>query len=338
LANVKTKAGELNEKDLADAIDHPERNRFIVAKYQQHCAGHRAIAFGVTIAHCQHIAEAFDAAGIAADWIAGSSPDRAEKLARFAAGEIQVLASCQVLTEGFDDCGVSAVLLCRPTMSRALFCQMIGRGLRLAEGKECCAVLDFVDVAGKHRLASVWKFLGYSRPPKPDDEPMVMDGEKRRRESKVVAVDADRAINLLLPPPELPAGFAYGQHAWHFEPPTERQLAFLEQLGYNVRDNDFSRGQASAIISAQPPSAAQLRLLASLGYDVNQSWTRGQAAAAFEQAKTAAAAAVKKMRRAGFQVEAQGHALRVEPYMRLTPVQRGWLSRNKSGLLLALRE
>lgn len=339
LTKVRTVAGDLNERDLADAIDVPERNAFIAQKYQEHCHGRRAIAFAVNIAHAEHIAEAFNAAGIVADWIVGYSLDRQEKLRRFSAGEIRVLASCQVLTEGFDDCGVAAVLLARPTTSKALFCQMIGRGLRLNEGKDNCVVLDFVDAAGKHRLASVWKFLGYTQPPEPgDDELMVMDGEKKRRESKVIAVDADRAINLLLPPPELLADFQYGRYAWHFEPPTEKQVAFLSELGYDVVNNDFSRGQASAIISAQPPSTAQLGLLQRLGYDTSQHWTRGQASAAFEESRIKAMALVKKIRDAGFQVEAQGHALRVEPYGRLSPVQRDWVSRNKTGLLLALRE
>ena len=337
LSNVKTVGGDFNEGQLAAVVDCEERNAFVVEKYVQYATGRRAIAFTVTIDHARNLAAAFQAERINADWVTGDSPDRSEKLAAFAKGEIKVLASCMVLSEGFDDPGVDCILLCRPTKSKSLFTQMCGRGLRLNDGKQDCLIIDFTDNAGRHSLASVWKWMGYTKQPK-DDELLEIGKEKQERESRVIAVDADRSINLLLPPPELPAGFAYGQHAWHFEPPTERQLAFLEQLGYNVRDNDFSRGQASAIISAQPPSAAQLRLLANLGYDVNQPWTRGQASAAFEESKTKALALVKKIRNAGFHVEAQGHTLRIEPYGRLSPVQRDWVSRNKSGLLLALRE
>jgi superfamily II DNA or RNA helicase len=339
LEGVRTKAGDLNEQDLAKAIDNPLRNQFIVSKFQEHCAGRRAICFAVNLEHAANIADAFVDSGIPAAWISGACTDRAEKLQRFAAGEIQVMISVQVLTEGFDDPAVSAVLMARPTASRSLFCQMAGRALRLYPDKQNAVLLDFVDVAGKHRLASAWRFMGYTRPPKPgDDEPMTIGGEKKRRESTVISVDADRPICLLTPPPDIPDGFEYGACAWHFEPPTERQLQFLSELGYNVQETDFSRGQASAIISAQPPSANQLRLLANLGYDTSRDWTRAQASAAFEESKTKAMSLVKRIRKAGFQIEADGHVVKVEPYGRLTPVQRDWLNRNRSGLLLALRE
>jgi hypothetical protein len=216
---------------------------------------------------------------------------------------------------------------------------MAGRALRLHPGKENAVLLDFVDLAGKHRLASAWRFMGYTRPPKPgDDEPMTIGGEKKRRESTVISVDADREINLLLPPPDIPDGFEYGACAWHFEPPTERQIQFLSELGYDVANNDFSRGQASAIISAQPPSANQLRLLQRLGFDVSVPWTRAQASQAFEESKVKAMSLVKRIRKAGFKIEADGHVVKVEPYGRLTTAQREWLTAHRSGLLLALRE
>ena len=337
LERVRTTAGDFNEGDLAAIVDCPERNQFVVSKFLEHAKERKAIAFTVTIDHAKHLVEAFQAQGVNADWVAGDSPDRAEKLSRFRRGETQVLASCMVLSEGYDETSVDCILLCRPTKSRALFSQQCGRGLRLHPGKQDCLILDFVDASGKHRLVSVWKWMGYTRPPK-ENERLELDGEKQKRESRVAAVDADREINLLLPPPELPIDFEYGQHAWHFEPPTERQLVFLTQLGYDVAQNDFSRGQASAIISGQPPSVAQLRLLANLGYDVNQPWTRAQASTAFEESRNRAESSLAKIRQAGFQVQAVGNVIQVEPRERLTPIQANWIQRHTSGLLLALRE
>lgn len=335
LSAVRTVGGDFNEGDLSAVVDCEERNRYIVERYQEHAPGRKAVAFCVSIAHAQHIAQAFQDAGIEADWLAGNSPDRQEKLKRFANGEIRVLASCQVLTEGFDDKTVDCVLLCRPTKSKSLFVQMIGRGLRLAPGKADCQVLDFVDASGKHRLATVWQFLGYTRKPK-EDEPLEMNGEKKKRESRVIAVDLEREVNLLLPPPEPPVEF--GAHQWHYEAATEKQTAFLGKLGYDVANNDYSRGQASVIISAQPPSIAQMRLLANLGYDTSQPWTRGQASIAFEESRNKAEASLSKIRKAGFKVSAVGSILHVEPRERLRPDQIDWISRHTSGLLMALRE
>lgn len=333
LSGVRTVGGDLNEGDLQAVIDVPERNAFVAAKYQQHAPGRRAICFAVSIAHAKHITEAFTAAGIAADYVAGDSPDRAEKLARFASGEIQVLSSCMVLTEGFDDPGVDCVLLARPTKSRPLFAQMIGRGLRLHPGKENCVALDFTDNCGRHQLASAWRFLGYTQQPA-DDEVLSVDGEKKRRESKVAAVDLEREINLLLPPPEVPV-FA---GRWQYEPATEKQLEYLARLGYDVIDSDYSKGQSASLIANSPVSAFQISQLKELGYDVNQPWNRGQYSRAMDAAKETGASALLKMRRAGFKVAMAGKKLSINPVERLDIVQLAWVDKNKPALMLALKE
>ena len=332
LSAVRTVGGDLNEGDLQAVIDVDERNAFVVAKYQQHAPGRRAICFAVSIAHAKHITEAFTAAGIAADWIAGDSPDRAEKLARFAAGAIQVLSSCMVLTEGFDDPGVDCVLLARPTKSRPLFVQMIGRGLRLFPGKSDCIVLDFTDNAGRHSLASTWKFLGYTKQPA-DDEVLSVEGEKKQRESKVAAIDLEREINLLLPPPELPTYTG----RWQYEPATDKQLEYLARLGYDVIDSDYSKGGAAALISNAPVSAFQISQLKELGYDVNQPWNRGQYSRAMDTAKETGASALLKMRRAGFKVAVAGKQLSIRPMERMDMVQLAWVDKNKPALMLALK-
>ena len=335
LSGVRTVGGDLNEGDLQAVIDVPERNAFVVAKYQEHAPGRRAICFAVSIAHAQHITEAFTAAGVAADYVAGDSPDRAEKLARFASGEIQVLSSCMVLTEGFDDCGVGCVLLARPTKSRPLFAQMVGRGLRLHPGKENCIVLDFTDNAGRHSLASAWKFLGYTKQPV-EDEPLSFDdaGERKKRESKVAAVDLEREINLLLPPPELPTYAG----KWQYEPATGPQLEYLARLGFDVLNNDYAKGQAASLIANSPVSPFQISQLKELGYDVNQSWNRGQYSRAMDTAKETGVSALLKMRRAGFKVAVEGKKLSIRPMERMDMVQLAWVDKNKPALLLALKE
>ena len=333
LSGVRTVGGDLNEGDLQAVIDVPERNEFVVAKYQEHAPGRRAICFAVSIAHAQHITEAFIAAGVAADYVAGDSPDRAEKLARFASGQTQVLSSCMVLTEGFDDPGVDCVLLARPTKSRPLFTQMIGRGLRLFAGKSDCIVLDFTDNAGRHSLASAWRFLGYTQQP-PDDEVLSVDGEKKKRESKVAAVDIERVVDLLLPPPELPTYAG----KWQYEPATTPQLEYLARLGYDVIDSDYSKGQAASLIANSPVSAFQISQLKELGYDVNQPWNRGQYSRAMDTAKETGASALLKMRRAGFKVAMVGKKLSINPVDRLDMVQLAWVDKNKPALMLALKE
>ena len=339
ISTVHTRGGDLAEDELAALVDDPARNAFIVAKYQQHAPGRRAICFAVSIAHAKHITEAFTEAGISADYVAGDSPDRAEKLARFASGEIQVLSSCMILVEGFDSPVVDCVLLARPTKSRSLFTQMLGRGLRLNPGKENCRVLDFVDVAGKHSLMSAWKFFGFTKPPKQDEAFEIGDEEKEKkeRESRVKAIDLERPINLFLPP-EIPDAFRYGSAPWHREPATPKQLAFLEAQGYAVDTDDFSKGQASALIAAMPASTGQLRWLQQLGYDVSVDWTRQQATIALDDVKTRMSDALAKIRARGFSVSVSGsRRIVVGPNDRLDLIQRDWIEQHRKPLLFALK-
>jgi superfamily II DNA or RNA helicase len=335
ISAVHTRGGDLAEDELAALVDDPARNAFIAQKYLEHCPGRRAIAFCVNIQHTQNLVEAFLAVGVKAEWISGNDPLRSEKLARFAAGEIQVLANCQILTEGFDDCGVDAILLCRPTKSRSLYTQMLGRGLRLNPGKADCRILDFVDVAGKHSLMSAWKFFGFTKPPKQDQPFEIGDEEKEKkeRESKVRAIDIERTINLLLPPPEVPV-FA---GRWQHEKATDRQLEYLARLGYDVIDSDFSKGQANALISSAPVTLWHLSQLRDLGYDVNQPWTRGQYSRAIETVRESGESALIKIRRAGFKVAVSGKDLSVKPAGKMDMLQLAWVEKNKPALLLALK-
>jgi len=94
--------------------------------------------------------EACRAIGLTAEHIDGDSPDRAEILQRYAAGEFDVLCNAMLLTEGFDDPGIDCVVVLRPTRSRALYSQMIGRGTRIDSGKDDLMLLDFLWMHQKH--------------------------------------------------------------------------------------------------------------------------------------------------------------------------------------------
>lgn len=106
----------------------------------------RALAFCVNIAHAKFMTEQFNAAGIRALCVVGSTDPvvRRGAPASLARGEYCVLVTCDLYNEGIDIPSVDTILLLRPTQSPVLFQQQIGRGLRLDTGKESCLVLDFV--------------------------------------------------------------------------------------------------------------------------------------------------------------------------------------------------
>lgn len=144
LTGVRTVAGEYAQPALAVRMDTQRVGTALVETYQRHAAGRSAIAFAVNVMHAQHIAAQFASAGIAADYVHGGTPAdaRTDILARLASGSLSLVANCGVLTEGFDCPRVSCVILARPTKSRSLWRQMVGRGLRPDDGKADCQIHD----------------------------------------------------------------------------------------------------------------------------------------------------------------------------------------------------
>jgi superfamily II DNA or RNA helicase/HKD family nuclease len=113
-------------------------------------ASGRALVFCVSVAHAEYMAEKLNQAGIKAVCVVGNTPQDVRRRAPelLARGEVSALVTCDLYNEGVDLPLVDTLLLLRPTQSPVLFQQQIGRGLRVAKGKESCLVLDFV---GRHR-------------------------------------------------------------------------------------------------------------------------------------------------------------------------------------------
>lgn len=139
MKGVKKRMGDFAQDQLGEMMDRPKLTGDVVKHYSLLAPGTRAIAFCVNVAHSQHIAAAFNAAGIPAEHIDGSTPkgERKRIIAAFADGKIKVLCNVELITTGFDlsaqvgrDVPVETCILIRPTMSLALYLQMVGRALR----------------------------------------------------------------------------------------------------------------------------------------------------------------------------------------------------------------
>lgn len=154
LDGVRTNRGDFNQRELADAVNNRERNLLALHAWRQYAEGRPTLAFTVDVQHAHDLADTFREAGINAHAISGETPkdERRDTLARFSAGEIDVISNCMVLTEGTDLPRTSCILHAKPTKSATLYEQMTGRGLRLFEGKQDCIVIDIVDIARKHSL------------------------------------------------------------------------------------------------------------------------------------------------------------------------------------------
>ncbi len=119
-----------------------------VSMYVSNLDALKGLAFCVSVAHATFMAAYFCRSGLPAVALSGadSQAARAAAVQRLRSGEIKIICSCDVFNEGIDIPEANAVFLLRPTQSPVIFQQQIGRGLRLAKGKEACLILDFVGV------------------------------------------------------------------------------------------------------------------------------------------------------------------------------------------------
>ena len=157
LSGVKVVAGEFAQGELSNAVNNVNRNSTIVKAYLNKAKGRKhTIVFATSIEHAANLAQAFNVNGISAKSVDSTldSTEREQVLNEFKQGKFQVLVNVAILTTGFDFEALDCVIMARPTKSRILYTQCLGRGLRLAEGKKDCLVLDIVDNVSKHSLVS----------------------------------------------------------------------------------------------------------------------------------------------------------------------------------------
>lgn len=111
----------------------------------------KGLGFCVTVDHAQFMSRYFNDHGIPSIFLTGKSSDEERKSAkdRLVRGDIRFIFVVDIYNEGVDIPEVNTVLFLRPTESLTIFLQQLGRGLRLAEGKECLTVLDFIGQANK---------------------------------------------------------------------------------------------------------------------------------------------------------------------------------------------
>lgn len=169
----------------------------VVGTYQKYALGKQAIAFTVDVETAQEMAKAFNEAGIPAAAVSGKTPDsvRNALMAKFASGNIKVLANCSLFSEGLDLPGVEVAILARPTQSLTMYRQCVGRALRpvyakgfdletvegrisaqLAGSKPYAIIIDHVESYAIHKLPDAdrtWSLIrpeGTKRSKNRDDE------------------------------------------------------------------------------------------------------------------------------------------------------------------------
>lgn len=275
LDGVKTRGGDWDRRGAEARVDVPTVTGDAVAHYRRHAEGVPALAFCCSVAHAEHVADTFRAAGYRSASIDGTLGDseRRARIADLANGQLDVLTSCEIVSEGTDIPVVGAAILLRPTQSLGLYLQQVGRVLRPYPGKERAVILDHVGNVFRHGMPD-------------EDRDWDLNIEPRRKRKRRQGEDraprrlaCPKCAALILPQPVCPnCGFAF---------PEQRVIAFadgeLEQV-----DPAAVRAQAK-ILRRRARSLADLEQIErAAGYKPGWAWHVWQARQEKQQQRRAA--------------------------------------------------
>ncbi|MCM3273046.1 DEAD/DEAH box helicase [Paenibacillus elgii] len=163
LTNVQIVSGDYDSRQLEIAIDNDDRNNIIVKAYLENAHNRLStLVFANSKSHIKSIVAAFTEIGVYAKGL-DSDDDKNEYrknvIEEFKAGKLPVLVNCGILTTGFDYERLDCIILARPTRSKILYAQCLGRGLRLHDDKNECLVIDIVDIVREHDICDISSFF-----------------------------------------------------------------------------------------------------------------------------------------------------------------------------------
>ncbi len=296
LDNVRTTAGEFNQKDLRQEVDTPERNELIYNSYKKYADGKTNIVFCVDIKHAKNVNEVFKSHGELSEIFVSDqelTPDRKGTLNRFRSGETTHLVNVGMGTTGLDVPNIQCISAARPTKSLTLYHQMLGRGTRTLPGvidgiddvqdrlnaiksssKPKCFVLDICDSSTRHKLVNTWSLdrdLPIEKRVFVSAEKKVKLIEARTKKEFEARTQKDTKVNLFEVPKVI-----IGTGSWTRDPATAAQLIKLQELGFDVEDKTFTKMDATKLISGDPAPMNWVYAAKKMGYNIVNGLTRGE--------------------------------------------------------------
>ena len=192
LTDVRINGIKYNSQDLESKLFIPERNQLIVDTYLKYVNGKKTVIFCASVDHAAEIAKLLRDSDVKAEAVSGR--DRVEVrekiLKDYETGSTNILCACDLLNEGWDSPHTTVLFMARPTMSKTIYMQQLGRGTRRCPGKDDLLVIDFVDNANMfnmpyslHRVLDISKYqpMAYVLAPENKrklDQDMLFKGEK----------------------------------------------------------------------------------------------------------------------------------------------------------------
>lgn len=301
LMGVGMQCGDFKASDLGTALD-PYLYQ-IAQEMTKYCQGRKTVVFLPLVKTSQKFKDILNQVGFRATEVNGNSEDRVEVLQNFEQDKYNVLCNSMLLTEGWDCPSVDCVIVLRPTKSRSLYCQMVGRGTRLFEGKEDLLLLDFLWNTEKHELCrpahliaqteeiaqAMTKRIEENACPldieeveKHANEDVIAEREealakkleemKKRKRKLVDPLQFEMSIQA-----EDLSGYV-PSFGWEMEPPSDKQVKTLEKLGI-FPDEVENSGKATKLLERLDKrreegltTPKQIRFLESRGFQHVGTW------------------------------------------------------------------
>jgi superfamily II DNA or RNA helicase len=184
-SHVGKSGADLNQRDLSKVVELESSLHGIATPCVEIAEDRKTLLFATSVNQAHDLCAIINRHGKKAVFVHGGTPKdtRREMVRRYKSGEYQFLCNVGIATEGFDDPSIEVVAIARPTCSRALMCQMVGRGTRplagtvdghpsaemrkasiARSGKPSVEIIDFVGNSSRHRLATAADVLGGKYP------------------------------------------------------------------------------------------------------------------------------------------------------------------------------
>lgn len=162
-STIKHNGFRYDLSDLERSLLIPSRDQAVIEKFLQHAEGRKSIGFCVSIKHAERMADVFQEAGIPSSAIHSGLPkiERLRRISLYEQGVTQCVFVRDLFNEGVDFPDTGALMFLRPTESRVIFLQQLGRGLRLSPSKTNVTVLDFIgNYVGAAEIPSLLGIVG----------------------------------------------------------------------------------------------------------------------------------------------------------------------------------
>lgn len=187
---------DYREDEIVDLMESANWYNHVSESWFKFASDRPTIVFVPRVKMAYYLAEHLREKGVPAAALDGSSPLSVQRatVADFEAGRLKVLVNCDLFVEGADIPSISCVVMARPTKSRIVYSQAVGRGTRLSPGKTDCLILDLVGASNRLDLCTAASLIGCR--PLEENESLTSAVKRQKKEDEQAAEESAQQLKI----------------------------------------------------------------------------------------------------------------------------------------------